>query len=488
MILAAAYIRVSTDEQLDYSPAVQLDEILSYAEKNGLYIPKAFIFKDEGISGRSAEKRPGFQEMIRHARKKQNKIKYIIVHKYDRFARNKEDAVLYKALLKKDGIKVISVKEPIPQDDKFAVIYESMLEAMAEYYSLNLSEEVKKTMVKKAHQGEYQAPPPFGYTMENKVLTPIPEEAAMIRFLFETYALGKESMYSLSRHLNQMGFRTHRGGLFENRTVQYILNNPVYKGYSRWTPTGRIRRDFSNPDSVIAKGSWQPLVSEELWEAAAMRIAKEKRTHYSHKRPETEGKHWISSMVKCSACGRSLAISGNYKKKDAFHLQCGGYNHGQCHISHSLSSNRLLPALFESIEKVIMGNEGRELYHVSRLNIAIDETKAIDHLVCKAKKRMIKAKEAYLAGIDTLEEYKKTKLETDTELEQLIEKRKSFMEKQQQSFGNTSSYDKPQDILTLLQNEGVSMEAKRAAFKEIVEKMVYDKTNNSLSLFLIGEE
>ncbi len=488
MILAAAYIRVSTDEQLDYSPAVQLDEILSYAEKNGLYIPKAFIFKDEGISGRSAEKRPGFQEMIRHARKKQNKIKYIIVHKYDRFARNKEDAVLYKALLKKDGIKVISVKEPIPQDDKFAVIYESMLEAMAEYYSLNLSEEVKKTMVKKAHQGEYQAPPPFGYTMENKVLTPIPEEAAMIRFLFETYASGKESMYSLSRHLNQMGFRTHRGGLFENRTVQYILNNPVYKGYSRWTPTGRIRRDFNNPDSVIAKGSWQPLVSEELWEAAAIRIAKEKRTHYSHKRPETEGKHWISSMVKCSACGRSLAISGNYKKKDAFHLQCGGYNHGQCHFSHSLSSNRLFPALFESMEKAIIGDEGRELYHVSRHNIAIDETKIIEKMVSKAKKRLIKAKEAYLTGIDTLEEYKKTKLETDAELEQLLEKRKSFMEKQQQSFGNTSPYDPPQDILTLLQNEGVSMKAKRAAFKEIVEKMVYDKTNNSLSLFLIGEE
>lgn len=488
MILAAAYIRVSTDEQMDYSPAVQLEEILSYAEKNGFQIPNAFIFKDEGISGRSAEKRPGFQEMIRQTRKKQNKIKYIIVHKYDRFARNKEDAVLYKALLKKDGVKVISVREPIPQDDKFAVIYESMLEAMAEYYSLNLSEEVKKTMVKKAHQGEYQAPPPFGYTMENKVLTPIPEEAAMIRFLFEAYALGKESMYSLSRHLNQMGFRTHRGGLFENRTVQYILNNPVYKGYSRWTPTGRTRRDFHNPDSVIAKGTWQPLVSEELWEAAAMRTAKEKRTHYSHKRPETEGKHWISSMIKCSACGCSLSISGNYKKKDAFHLQCGRYNHGQCHISHSLSSNRLFPALFESLQEVTIRNEGREKYHATRHKLEIDETEFIDQMIRKTKGRLAKAKEAYLAGIDSLEEYRKVKMETDAALERLNKKRTTLSQRQHQTLGNTSTYDKPLDIVSLLQDEEVSTEGKRAAFKAVVEKVVYNKPNDSLSLFLIDEE
>ena len=128
MIIAAAYIRVSTDEQTDYSPAVQLEEIQEYARKNGYYIPAEFIFADEGISGKRADKRPAFQNMIRQARKKSNHIEYIIVHKFDRFARNKEDSVLYKALLKKDGIKVISVKEPIPQDDKFAVIYESMLE------------------------------------------------------------------------------------------------------------------------------------------------------------------------------------------------------------------------------------------------------------------------------------------------------------------------------------------------------------------------
>ena len=185
MSIAAAYIRVSTDEQTDYSPSAQLADIREYARANGYLIPDEFIFLDEGISGKRADKRPAFQNMIRQARKKSNRIEVILVHKFDRFARNKEDSVLYKALLKKDGVRVISVREPIPQDDKFAVIYESMLEAMAEYYSLNLAEEVNKTMLKKAQMGEWQATAPFGYRSENKSLAIVPEEAKMVRYIFE---------------------------------------------------------------------------------------------------------------------------------------------------------------------------------------------------------------------------------------------------------------------------------------------------------------
>ena len=151
---AAAYIRVSTDDQTAYSPMVQKEAILNFAEKNTFFIPPEFIFSDEGISGRTAEKRPAFISMINCALKKKNNISAVIVHKYDRFARSRDDAVIYKAMLKKHGICVISVTEKMPFDHKFAVIYEAMLEAMAEYYSLNLSDEVKKTMIKKAEKGE----------------------------------------------------------------------------------------------------------------------------------------------------------------------------------------------------------------------------------------------------------------------------------------------------------------------------------------------
>lgn len=487
MQIAAAYVRVSTDDQTDYSPSAQLDEILSFASKNGYHIPEEFIFEDAGISGRSAEKRPAFQEMLLQARKKSNKINFIIVHKFDRFSRNKDDAVLYKSLLKKDGVKVISVKEPIPQDDKFAVIYESMLEAMAEYYSLNLAEEVKKTMVKKAHLGEYQTTPPFGYSMKNKILTPIPQEADMVRFLFESFAIGKESMFSLSRQMNQLGFHTHRGGVFENRTIQYILNNPVYKGYSRWTPAGRTRRDYQNPDSIVSKGTWEPIVSEELWETAARRITNEKKTHYSYKRPETEGKHWVSSMIKCSNCGRSLVISATYKNNNAFHLQCGGYNHGQCHVSHSLSTNRLFPSLFESLRQVALGIAPPDTYNITRVSHSADELDSLETIMKKNKSRLSKAKEAYLAGIDTLDDYRQAKLSHDVELEDLKLKLKLAQQNHLQPFDHDKFAKKTMGVLSTLQNDGQSMEAKRMAFKSIVEKVVYNKEADKLELFLISD-
>ena len=206
MDFAAAYIRVSTEEQTTYSPAAQLEEIKEFARKNEYCIPEEWIFIDEGISGRKAENRPAFQRMIRLARQKNSRLQVILVHKYDRFARSREDAVLYKSLLKKNGVKVISIKEPVPEDDKFAVIYESMLEAMAEYYSLNLAEEVHKTMQKKAEQGEWQTAAPFGYRNENKSLSVVPEEAKAVRWLFQQYAAGT-SLPTLARQLNEMGLQ-----------------------------------------------------------------------------------------------------------------------------------------------------------------------------------------------------------------------------------------------------------------------------------------
>ncbi len=485
MIVAAAYIRVSTDEQTDYSPAVQLEEIQKFAERNNLHIPKEFIFADEGISGRSAEKRPAFQNMIRQARRKQNHIQYIVVHKYDRFARSKDDAVLYKALLKKDGVKVLSVKEPIPQDDKFAVIYESMLEAMAEYYSLNLAEEVKKTMTKKAELGEWQTTAPFGYRNENKSLAIIPEEAKMIRYIFEQYVSGT-SMFAISRQMNQMGFLTHRGNVFEHRTIQYIINNPVYKGYMRWTPDGKVNRDYSNPASIISKGTWEPIISEELWEAAAERFHKEKKTHYRHKRPETEGIHWLSSMVKCSACGRSLVVGVKYKN-GAVQFQCGGYNHGQCHDSHAISSNRLIPALLQELDKIAHDPDAQDVYYTIRQEKANTEDLEICTMMLeKARQRLRRAKEAYLAEIDSLEEYRTNKKAADEEIAAIEKRMDELRSLQKVCFNKAAFSTRLSSVLEILQDDSRSMEDKRTAFKSIVEKIIFHKRENSLELFLIG--
>lgn len=484
MIIAAAYVRVSTDEQTDYSPTVQLEEIQTFAKKNGYHIPQEFIFSDEGISGKRADKRPAFQDMIRQARKKSNHIQYIIVHKYDRFARSKDDAVLYKALLKKDGVKVLSVKEPIPQDDKFAVIYESMLEAMAEYYSLNLAEEVKKTMTKKAELGEWQTTAPFGYRSQNKSLAVVPDEAKMVRYIYEQYIAGT-SMFAISRQMNEMGYRTHRGNVFENRTIQYIINNPVYKGYMRWTPDGKTKRNYSNPASILSKGNWEPIVADEIWQAASDRFHKEKKTHYRKMRPETEGIHWLSSMVKCSACGRSLIVGTKYKN-GAVQFQCGGYNHGQCHDSHAISSNRLIPALLTELERIAKNPDVNACdYTIRRDTPASDEIDIHKAMLDKAYQRLKKAKDAYLNDIDTLEEYRTNKKNIENEISILEERIAEIQSQQEIPFNQTAFSAKITSALEILQDGSRSMEDKRRAFKSVTEKVIYHKHRNSLELFLI---
>ena len=218
---------MSTDDQTEYSPDAQLKALKQYAKQNNILLTKEHIFIDEGISGRKADKRPAFQLMIATAKSKPKPFDVILVHKFDRFARSREDSVVYKSLLKREAdIKVVSITESI-ENDKFSVILESMLEAMAEYYSLNLSEEVKKGMTEKAHRGEYQSTPPFGYTMENKKLVIVPEEAEIVRFIFEKFASKEMGMRTLAVYINDLGIKSKRGNGFENRTVDYILNNPV---------------------------------------------------------------------------------------------------------------------------------------------------------------------------------------------------------------------------------------------------------------------
>ena len=142
---AAAYIRVSTEDQTEYSPDAQLRELREYAAAHSMILDDRFVYADEGISGRKADKRPAFQEMIRTAKLKDHPFDVILVHKFDRFARSREDSVVYKSMLKRCGVDVISIKEPLAEGSYSGVmeaIYESFAEA---YRSLNSSDPCLKS-------------------------------------------------------------------------------------------------------------------------------------------------------------------------------------------------------------------------------------------------------------------------------------------------------------------------------------------------------
>ena len=189
--IGAAYIRVSDERQDEYSPDSQLKKIREYARKEGCIIPDEYIFYDDGISGKDTKNRENFNKMIATAKEKDHPFDTIYVWKFSRFARNQEQSMVYKNLLRKAGVSVKSVSEPIPEDH-FGSLIERVIEWMDQFYLTNLSEEVKRGFIEKISRGEPVSPAPFGYkNIENSYA--IDEASAeIVREIFERYAGGEK--------------------------------------------------------------------------------------------------------------------------------------------------------------------------------------------------------------------------------------------------------------------------------------------------------
>lgn len=348
MKTAAVYIRVSTDDQTEHSPDSQLEEAKVYAKTHGMIIDPKYIYADAGISGRHAKKRPAFQNMIAAAKSKPSPFDVVLVWKFSRFARNQEESVVYKSLLRKEcNVDVISITEETG-DNLFGSLIERIIEWMDEYYSIRLGEEVTAKMTYAAAKGVVQTAPPFGYKKEaGHPMVIKPEEACWVRFMFQQFASGIPVL-QIVRKLNEAGVLTKKGNRFENRSVEYILHNPIYIGFTRWTPEGQTvgRRIYDSPDTITARGDFQPIVDEALFNQVQERMAAKKSCSGKYAKPMTVKKHWLSGLVKCGNCGASLVYSS---ANGGF--QCHRYVHGFCGVSHYIKASKLEAAVIASLEE-----------------------------------------------------------------------------------------------------------------------------------------
>lgn len=466
--LAAAYIRVSTEEQGEFSPDAQLKAIQNYCKNNNWILNKEHIYVDEGISGRKADKRPAFQDMIKHAKKKEFNV--ILVHKFDRFARSREDSVVYKSLLKKEcNIKVISITESI-EDDKFSVILEAMLEAMAEYYSLNLSDEVKKGMTEKALRGGWQTYAPFGYKIVDKKLEIVEEQASAVRMIFNDFING-EGFLHIAKKVNALGFRTRFGKQFENRSIEYILNNPAYKGYARWTPTGKVRRRQTSSDTILVKSDHEPIIDEKTFDKVQELLKARKEIHRKYyKGTNPSASHWLGGLIRCKTCGHTLV------KCPGEAVICNGYSKGTCPTSQRVKLKDLEEAILEQIKLDFT----KDISLKKRVKIVSkDDTDTILSQLAKLPEKETRAKEAYINGVDTLEEYKANKeaIETQRKLLEASLKNCKKTENIENDFKTTlkTVYEK-------LIDENISDKEKFNISHTIIDKVEFDKSAQTLYL------
>ncbi|MCH5186793.1 MAG: recombinase family protein [Oscillospiraceae bacterium] len=474
--IAAAYIRVSTDDQVEYSPESQLKVIRDYAKRNNFVIPGDYIFMDEGISGRKAEKRPAFMQMIGLAKSKPKPFDAIILWKFSRFARNREDSIVYKSMLRKQlGIEVLSVSESLG-DDKMSILIEALIEAMDEYYSINLAEEVKRGMTEKARRGEPLSIPPFGYTMKNKQLEIVPEEAAVVRAAFEKFVGGK-GMVGIAKELNALGVRTHRGSKIENRTVEYWLNNPVYIGKIRWTPTGSTSRNYSNPDSMIVDGTHEPLIGVELWDQAQEKLKAIKIQYRKYIKPRDSISHWLVGLIHCDECGGIVVnCAGNY--------YCNNKNKGTCPGNGSINAKKISQYVISALEN--FSNGATDGVSVAYKKTELPEKSDADMyaaMLYNAEQRLRRVREAYEAGIDTLEEYSTNKAKLTAEIESIKEQIKPAPSP------NLEDRDaelrlKIADVLSIVKDPDKSNVEKNTAVRTVVSNIVKKRDEIAVNLFI----
>lgn len=299
---AVIYARYSSSNQREESIEGQIRICTEYAKKKGYKITNQYI--DRAMTGKN-DNRPAFRQMLNDSDK--GMFDVLLVYKTDRFARNRYDSAIHKTRLKKNKVQIEYAAEQIPNDST-AVLIEGFLENLAEYYSVNLSENTKRgkyeNALKKKSNGGVT---PIGYKRIDGSLVIDEEKAPVIRFVFQNYIDGISYANIIKKARERYGIKLSMSGL------KLILQNEVY--------TGKYIYNTYDGETFVYEDNHEAIVSRETYEKA-----KEKRL--ANKRSPNAGKgkrkYALSGLINCGECGGHIIVSHSYKnsKPAFFRLYC----------------------------------------------------------------------------------------------------------------------------------------------------------------------
>ncbi len=311
---AALYARVSSDLQdVDLSVAAQLRALRDYAEKNGYLVAREYV--DEAESGRIADW-PQFRKMLDDASKPSSPFQEILVWKFSRFTRKREHAVAFKSMLRRKGIRVVSITVHA-DDSPTGKLMEAIIESVDEFYSENLAQEVSRGMREAASRGFFMGPKaPFGYrkvyvqdgAKQRPKLEPNPPADAVVKRVFDMALQGKSSL-DITKVLNAEGVASPKGKQWLKSTVHTMLSNEAYTGAVVW---GVNAKDGADP--VRVDKAFPAIVTMTQFQRVGRQLRRRapKVVH-----PRRAGSSYLlSGLIKCKTCKR--ALSGQYSKSGQF--------------------------------------------------------------------------------------------------------------------------------------------------------------------------
>ena len=359
----AIYARVSSERQdVDLSISGQVKALRNYAAQNGCRVVKEYI--DEAESGRSID-RPGFKQMIVAARQKPPQFEAILVWKLSRFARNREDSIIYKSLLRKQGIQITSINEPL-EDSPSGRLLEGIIEVIDEFYSANLAQDVTRGMRESASRGFYPGgPPPYGYArvkvqdgnVQRVKLALDPATAPIVERIFRECLSGK-GMIEITRDLNSDGLTTRKNKKWSKTSVATILNNEVYTGTLIWGVVSKSNNGSRQP-IIRVENAWPAIIDKETFKKARGKL-KERAPKITHPRV-IHSEYILSGLLRCKNCDAAM-VGHAVKSGHFFYYMCGNARRrgrGLC-PTHLLPKEKMESFVIDRLQNHILTEENIE--------------------------------------------------------------------------------------------------------------------------------
>lgn len=309
MSKAVIYARYSSFGQREESIEGQLKICREYAEANGYAVLGEYIDRAKSATN---DNRADFQRMVADAER--GLFDAVLVYQFDRFARNRQDSVLYKAKLKGYGVRVVSAQENISADAAGALL-EGLLENMAQFFSDDLAQKIRRGQQTNAEHCRYNGGPvPLGYRVDGDKRFQVDESAALVvKMVFDRYA-GGASVKQIVEELNEAGVRTQKGKPFAPNSLQKILRNIRYTGV------------FAYGD-VQVPGGMPRIVDNETFQAVQRRLESKRRA------PSSSGGFLLTTKLFCGHCGSPMVgDSGTSKtgKRTHYYYSCKKARRGPC--------------------------------------------------------------------------------------------------------------------------------------------------------------
>ena len=375
MKTAAIYVRYSSENQTEQSIEGQLRVCEEYAKNHDILVLNTYI--DRAMTGTN-DNRPGFQQMLSDSSKKQ--WEYVLVYKFDRFSRNKYETAIHKKTLRDNGTKVISATEFIPNTPE-GIIFESMLEGYAEYYSAELSQKVrrgmKETRLKGNFTGGYLI---YGYKTENRKIVIDEQRADVVRYIYKQYAAGV-FVKDIIKFLTESGI-FNRNKPFARNTIYNILKNEKYSGVYKY-------------NGEVYENMYPAIVDRETFEKVRGKVNKNK-----YGKRSTTVVYLLRNKVTCGYCGSPVtaecgtAKSGDVKR----YYKCSGRKHSSGCKKEAVRKEILENIVLQAVIKVL------------------SEPKRVDLIV----KKLLLRQEQQIKGKGVLNVLVKEKRQAETALDNVM--------------------------------------------------------------------